>query len=181
VGDLVRWIRATYPGGPVILAGHSLGAAAALAAPTDGVAALALVDPAGLVRLRVSPRVLRSTLPWLLRPTEARSRALIQHMLGPGGRPDSGLVDWMTLVARHTRVSGAPGPFPAPITARWHSTPRVVMSGEHDCFLPPPRLGPAARTRLGIDLTVLAGLGHLTVAEDPPLVAAGILAVSARE
>ncbi len=96
----------------------------ALAAPTTGITALVVIDPAGLMRLHVSPAVLRATLPWLLRPTRRRSRALLEHLTAPGRTSAPTLVDWMTLVARHTTPSGAPGPMPAAVTVGWRTIPR---------------------------------------------------------
>jgi pimeloyl-ACP methyl ester carboxylesterase len=148
-----------------------LGAAVALAGPTNGVDGLVLINPAGFMRLRVTPGVLRSTVPWLLRPTKERSRALLEHMTAPGTRPDARMTDWMTLVARYTKPTGAPGPLPAAVTARWSNTPRSVLSGAHDCFLPTDRLRASVREVLGVDLTVLAGLAHLSIEEDPAGVA----------
>ncbi len=57
----------------------------------------------------------------------------------------------------------------------------MALAGEHDTFLPPARLGPAVRHRLGVDLTLLPGLGHLSVDEDPLRVAAAIIAVLPEE
>ncbi len=180
-GEVAEWVQNSLAAGPLILAGHSLGGAVALAAPTTGITALVVIDPAGLMRLHVSPAVLRATLPWSLRPTRRRSRALLEHLTAPGRTPEPTLVDWMTLVARHTTPSGAPGPLPAAVTARWRTIPRVALAGEHDTFLPPARLGPAVRHRLGVDLTPLPGLGHLSVDEDPLRVAAAIIAVLPEE
>ncbi|GHC89086.1 hypothetical protein GCM10010334_21790 [Streptomyces finlayi] len=50
--------------------------------------------------------------------------------------------------------------------------PELVVGGEHDVFLPPRRLGPAVRSRLGIRLQVLADSGHLVVEECPTRLAA---------
>lgn len=171
VGEIVEWVRGSLGAGPLVLAGHSLGAAVALAGPTTGVTALVVIDPAGLVNLRVSAAVLRATLPWLMRPTGRRSQALLKQLTVPDWTDDPALVEWMTLVARHTIPGGAPRPLPAAVTARWHTTPRLAVSGERDTFLPPSRLAPAVRDHLGIELTVLPGLGHLSVAEDPATLA----------
>lgn len=177
-GELVDWVKSSRGGVPLILAGHSLGAAVALAAPTAGVDALVLLDPAGLVRARVSGTVLRSTLPWLIHPDERRSRTLLKLMSAPGHEPSPTLVEWLTLVARHTRPSAAPGPLPPAVTARWWSTPRTVLSGEHDGFFDPARLRPPVRSRLGVELREVRGAGHLTVEDDPAGAAAAIAAAS---
>jgi pimeloyl-ACP methyl ester carboxylesterase len=149
----------------LILAGHSLGAAIALAAGTSGVTGLLLLDPAGLVRLRVSPPVLAATLPWLVRPTPARSARLLRHLHAPGWQPSAMHIEWMTLAARHTRSSLAPPPLPASSLRRWRAIPSVVLSGELDCFLPVGPLRTAVREKLATDLDVLQGAGHLTPEE----------------
>lgn len=122
-GEVVDWVKTSISTAPLVLVGHSLGAAVALATPTAAVAALVVINPAGLVRLQVSPAVLSSTLSWLLRPTQQRSRALLEHMTAPARTADPALVEWMALVARHTKPSGAPGPMPSTVTARWSATP----------------------------------------------------------
>ncbi len=162
-GELVGRLRA----GRLLLVGHSLGAAIALAAPPAGVAGLVLVDPAGLVRLRVGARVLAATLPWLLRPTRARSARLLQHLHAATRRPADDAVEWMTSVARGTRTSGAPGPLPPAVVRRWRAVPRRVLSGAQDCFLPVPRLQAAVRARLDTELQILPGAGHLVPDERP--------------
>jgi pimeloyl-ACP methyl ester carboxylesterase len=119
----------------------------------------------------MSTAVVRTALPWMLRPTAARSAALLALMSGPGQRPDPSLVDWLTLVASQTRSTGAPGPLPDGVVGRWRSRPVSVLVGEHDRFFPPDRLAAAVRQRLGGRVDVLPGLGHLAVEEDPALVA----------
>lgn len=173
-GEITSWIRESLSPGFLALIGHSLGAAVALATPTRGIDALVLLDPAGFVRLRVPPRVLRTTLPWLLRPTEQRSRALLAHMTAPDRSPDRRLVEWMTLVARHTKPTGAPSSLPSAVTTQWSATPRIVLSGEHDCFLLPKLLGPAVQEHLQVELEVLPGMAHLSVDDNPVGVAARI-------
>ncbi|MCV2490555.1 alpha/beta hydrolase [Geodermatophilus sp. YIM 151500] len=175
-GEVVGAVSAGAPG-RLVLVGHSLGGAVALAAPTVGIAGLVLVDPAGLVRLRVPATVLRATVPWLLRPTPERSGALLARMVAPGRPVDPALAGWMTVVARHTRPTTAPGPLPRAVTGRWSGVPRAVLTGEFDRFLPPDLLRPAVRQRLGTDLVELAGAGHLSVDEDPAGVAAAVAAV----
>jgi hypothetical protein len=87
---------------------------AALAALIEAVRGLVLLGPGGIMCLRVSPRVMSATMPWLLAPTPTRSGRLLQLMLADGHTPSPALVQWMTLVARHTRSSlGAKQPVPA--------------------------------------------------------------------
>jgi pimeloyl-ACP methyl ester carboxylesterase len=169
---VVQHLHESVGSGPLMVVGHSLGAAVALAAPTSNISVLALVNPAGLVRLRVTRPILRSTLAWLVRPGDRTSTAVLRHLVGPGRQPQPDLVQWMTLVARHARPAGAPGPLDPGLLARWRRTPRVVLSGERDCFLPPQTLGRAVQERLGVQLGVLRGLGHLSVVDDPTGVSA---------
>ncbi|SNS30694.1 Pimeloyl-ACP methyl ester carboxylesterase [Geodermatophilus saharensis] len=170
VGELVAHLHADL----LVLVGHSLGAAITLAAEPDGVAGLVLVDPAGIVRLRVGASVFAATLPWLLRPTTARSARLVRQLHGPGRHPADDEVEWMTLVARTTRTSAAPGPLPAAVLRRWRATPRAVLSGERDCFLPAPRLRDAVRRHLDVELQVLPGTGHMAPDEQPEAVVAAV-------
>ncbi len=175
---LVAHVQAEHPGRRLLLAGHSRGAAVALTGPTD-VDALVLISPAGLVRVRVGASVLRASVPWALRPTEQRSRALLELMSGPGASVDpaldSTLVEWMTLVSRESRTTGAPGPLPDALVSRWWGRGVRVLVGEHDCFFPARRVTSAARERLGVDTEELAGLGHLVVDEAPLRVAERVL------
>jgi pimeloyl-ACP methyl ester carboxylesterase len=163
----------------VVVVGHSPGAAIALSCRSPRVAGLVLVDPAGLVRVRLTVGVLAATLPWLTFPSAASSGRLLRLMLGPGRTPRPALIDWMTLIARHTRTSGAPGPLPEATLARLR-TPVAVVTGEHDVFFPPRRLGPATRRLLGADLRVIAGAGHLTNEEDPDRLVAVVNALANR-
>ncbi|MGY1696125.1 alpha/beta fold hydrolase [Geodermatophilus sp. SYSU D00814] len=176
VGELVAHLHA----GRLVLVGHSLGAAIALAAEPDGVAGLVLVDPAGVVRLRVGASVLAATVPWLLRPTTARSARLVRQLHGSGRHRADDEVEWMTLVARSTRTSAAPGPLPASVLRRWRRTPRAVLSGERDCFLPVPRLRDAVRRHLDVELQVLPGTGHMAPDEQPEAIVAAVDALGGR-
>uniref|UniRef100_A0AAU2JKA0 Alpha/beta hydrolase n=1 Tax=Streptomyces sp. NBC_00049 TaxID=2903617 RepID=A0AAU2JKA0_9ACTN len=148
---------------PVMVMGHSFDAAIALSSDCPRIDRLVLVSPGGLTRLRLTPTVLAASAAWLLRPAPTHSTRLLRAMLAPGHSPRGELVDWMTLVARHARSSGAPGA--AILPAR--SIPRLVVTGEHDVFLPPRRLGPAVRAALGAELGVVSEAGHLVVEERP--------------
>jgi pimeloyl-ACP methyl ester carboxylesterase len=149
-------------GRPVVLLGHSFGAAIALTARSPLISRLVLVSPAGLTRLRVTPRLAATAAVWALRPAPARSARLLRAMHSPGHEPREDLVTWMTLVARHARSSGAPSrATPA------SPVPRHVISGEHDTFLPPHRLRKAVRTALGTHLHVVPAAGHLITDEQP--------------
>ncbi|MFE0700769.1 alpha/beta fold hydrolase [Streptomyces sp. NPDC058872] len=153
--------------GPVAVMGHSFGAAIAMSSSSPRINRLVLVSPGGLTRLRLTPTVLAASAAWFLRPAPSHSSRLLRTMLAPGHPPRDELVDWMTLVARHSRSSGAPGA--APLSVR--SIPRLVVTGEHDVFLPPRRLAPAVRGALGAELGVVPEAGHLVVEERPEYLA----------
>ncbi len=159
----------------VVLAGHSRGAYVALVSDPETVDGVVLVNPAGIVKVAASPAILRTAVPWVLRPNERRSSALLRLMSGQPHEPNPELVSWLTLVAKETRTSGAPGPAPMTLTDRWKSRNVRVLSGQRDCFFRPERLGPAVRERLAVDLEVLPGIGHLSVEEAPEAVAHFIL------
>ncbi|MFH9730511.1 alpha/beta fold hydrolase [Streptomyces sp. NPDC017260] len=148
---------------PVAVMGHSFGAAIALSSDSPRIHRLVLVSPGGLTRLSLTPAVLAASVAWFLRPAPTHSARLLRTMLAPGHPPREELVTWMTLVARHARSSGAPGA--ATLPAR--SVPRLVVTGEHDVFLPPRRLAHAVRGTLGAELGVVSGAGHLLVEEQP--------------
>ena len=152
---------------PVVLVGHSLGGAIVLACNSSRIGGRLLVSTAGLARLKVSPAVIGATLPWLLRPTSKHSAALIRRLLAPGRPPPQQLVDWYTLVARHTRTTLAPPVLPAALLSRRRNVPRVVATGEHDVFLPPERLRRPAARGLGASVRVIPDAGHLVTDEHP--------------
>ncbi|WP_371623946.1 alpha/beta hydrolase [Streptomyces sp. NBC_01116] len=161
--------------GPVVVVGHSLGGAVALACDAPQIVGRVLLSSAGIVRLRVPAPLLAATVPWLLRPTVARSAALVRHMAAPGqGRVPDGLGEWMDLVGRCCRTSLAPPPLPSGLLELRRSVPTLVVAGRFDPFLPPRDLGPAARRRLGAEFRVIEGAGHLLLDESPEAVLAAI-------
>ncbi|MGA8047838.1 MAG: alpha/beta fold hydrolase [Dermatophilaceae bacterium] len=170
VTDLIAWVRRRHPDERILLTGHSRGAAVALSADPDDVDGLALLAPAGLTRVRPSIEMLRSTVPWLVRRNDAGAARLLAYMSGPGHAVSGDLVEWMTLVARACRTTGAPGPLPAAAVTRWKGHDVRVALGEHDVFFPVTRLRGACRSRLGRDPVVVPGAGHLVVDEEPSLV-----------
>ncbi|MGW6563932.1 alpha/beta fold hydrolase [Streptomyces sp. NPDC054975] len=157
--------------GPVVVVGHSLGGAIALACASDLIAGRVLVSTAGLVRLRVSASVLGATLPWLLRPSVPRAERLLRHMTAPGAPVPDELSAWMALVGRSCHSSLAPSPLSSATLDSAAAKPCVAVVGSDDVFLPPARLAPAAEHRLGVDLRVLDGAGHLVLEQSPERVA----------
>jgi pimeloyl-ACP methyl ester carboxylesterase len=157
---------------PAVIVGHSLGGGVALASDSPRIAGRVLLAPAGLVRLRITAGLLAATMPWLIHATYANSGRLLRRMHAPGHRPTATAASWMTQVGRHCRSSLAPAPLPADALHRLRGTPLAIASGDHDVFLPPRRLQPAARRDLGVDVRTLVGRGHLVPDEDPAAVTA---------
>ena len=151
----------------VVVMGHSFGAAIALSSASPQIKQLVLVSPGGLTRLRLTPGLLAAWVAWSVRPAPTHSARLLRAMLAPGGQPREQLVEWMTLVAQHSRSSGAPNAADLPAQA----VPRLILTGARDVFLPPRKLGPAVRRKLGTDLGVIAGAGHLVIEERPKYLA----------
>jgi pimeloyl-ACP methyl ester carboxylesterase len=118
--ELVHALALEHP----IVAAHALsGRAALLAARSDqSIGGLVLVNPAGLIRLRVRPLVIAATVRWLIRRDEASSAALLLQMAGRDAQLPAELSVWLALVgvmctraSRHRRCprvcshrSGAP-------------------------------------------------------------------------
>lgn len=176
VGGYRAWldqVLAAVGDGPVLLAGESRGAAVALcASPGPGIGGLLLTAPAGFVDARFSPGMLRASLPWLLRPTPARSARMLATMYGEKVVADHDrLVEWMTLAARHTRSSLSPSPLPDGVVAGWRETPCQVLVGEHDRLFAPRRVQPAVTGLLRAATTVVPGGGHLLSHTDPEAIA----------
>jgi pimeloyl-ACP methyl ester carboxylesterase len=169
-----RWLAdvlaQTVPDGAVVL-GHSLGGAITLACDSPHITARALIAPAGLVRLKIPRSVIHATVPWILRPTPARSAALLHQMFAPGHTPPPRLVDWYTIVAQNCRTSLAPRVLPDAIVAQRATTESLVVTGDHDKFLPPDTLADPARRRLGVELTVIPDAGHHVIDEHPQTIA----------
>lgn len=149
--------------GPVVVFGHSFGGAVALVADHSQIRGKVAVAPGGLCRLRITPRVLLAFLSWLVRPGTASSLRLLRILSAPGRAPRADLVEWMTLVARHTRPVSSDDLVPA--AAR--TMPVVIASGDRDVFLPPDRLRSGARQRIHVDADIIPAAGHLVTDEHP--------------
>lgn len=176
-----KWLREVLEDtvtGQAIVLGHSLGGAIALACDSPRITGRVLVSTAGVARLRISAAVLGATLPWMTRPTEARSALLLQQFLAPGHTPPQPLIEWYTLVAQHCRTSLAPPALPTHLLAQRRNVPRLVATGEYDTFLPPQQLRRAAIQRLDTELRVVLGAGHLVTDEQPQSIVSLVAEIS---
>ena len=174
VAEVLEEARRRGPGGKVVLMGHSRGAAVALSADPDSVDSLVLLSPAGLARAHLTPGVLVRSVLWLIRPTARTAGGLVELM---ADRETSGLdliVEWMALVGRSTRTTGAPGPLPREMLVRWRGRPMQVLVGSGDVFFPPRRLDGPTHRSLGKRVEVIDGAGHLLVDERPDAVATAL-------
>jgi pimeloyl-ACP methyl ester carboxylesterase len=178
-GHWLDGVLAALDDGPYVLVGHSLGAAVVLAGtPSDQIAGILLVDPAGLVKATIRPSVLATSTAWFLRPSDARSHRLIERMQAPGHPAPPDLAEWFTLVGRHTRSEGAPRPVGDAVLARWRDTPRAVLTGADDTFFPPAKLTRAAIQSIDTNAVVVPDAGHLLPHEHPQTVVDAVLALT---
>jgi pimeloyl-ACP methyl ester carboxylesterase len=162
-----------------VLVGHSMGAAAVLAAtPTERIAGIALVDPAGFIKPALGVGVLGAFLAWEVRPRGSTSTRLLRRLQATGRPPSAELIAGFNLVGRACRSTGAPGPSRPEVVARWRTTARAVLVGEHDVFFPPSHLGPLVDERLGVGVRTVPGAGHLLPHEYPDVVAEAVLALA---
>jgi pimeloyl-ACP methyl ester carboxylesterase len=168
--DLIAWVRERHEHGRIVLVGHSRGAAVALSAAPDSVQGLILLAPAGLSEVRPSIEMLRATLPWLVRRNSAGARRLLEYMSGPAHTAEDDLVEWMTLVSRTCRTTGAPGPLPDDTLLSWKGRQVLVAVGEDDVFFPVSKVRVSCRSKLGREPLVIPGAGHLLLDEEPVLV-----------
>lgn len=166
-GQWLGEVLAHAVGRPAVVVGHSLGGGIALACDSPLITGRVLISPAGLARLSVGRSVLSATVPWLLRPTDTRSRRLLGLMTGPHGTVGGELAAWMTLVATSCRSSLAPAPLPPSAFVQAKNAVNLVATGEHDIFLPPARLRTPTTRDLHTRVHVLPGTGHLATEEAP--------------
>ncbi len=178
-GDWAEAVLDQLPVERVVVAGHSLGGWVALvtaASCPERVAGVALLNNAGLMKLKIPGYSLIPSMAWLLLPSEARSERLLGLMSEPGRPVEGPLIEWMTLVARHVRSSLAPPPLPDEILERVE-TPVLLVAGEKDLFLPGEELGAVAQERLPTlhKQVVVPGAGHSLPHDRPGLVADAML------
>lgn len=172
--DVLGWLDAR----PIVV-GHSLGAAIAMQIDPSRVAGLVLVNPAGFIPARMTPRLLGATLPWLVHPTEATATGLVRFMTA-GGTPPTAVPTWLAIVGRACHPSTAPAPLPADTLTSLQAVPVRVVAGAADPFFPVARLLAAvARSGIGGGAApvVVAGGGHLLLDQNPAEVTALIEAV----
>lgn len=158
-----------------VVVGHSMGAVVALAGAARGapVSGLVLYNPAGLVRLRVTPRALAVTLPWLTRPSNTTAERLLRTMTTKPV-PDH-LSAWMALVGRHVHTSLAPPPLPD-VALRRVQVPVAVFAAQHDAFLPPALVRRGAGRLPDARFATIADAGHLLPHEQPHQVVSAVRA-----
>ncbi|WP_017571431.1 alpha/beta fold hydrolase [Nocardiopsis halotolerans] len=155
---------------PVLVLGHSRGAAIALAStPSPLVAGMLLLNPAGLTAAGVSSESMRATLPWMVHPNEQTSGRLVEFLSGPSTACDEhrAEAEWLTLVARNCRTGSLPHPLPCERFRAWADTPVTVATGSHDPFFSPARLHGPAHRFLDTDVHTIEGAGHLSLYEQP--------------
>jgi pimeloyl-ACP methyl ester carboxylesterase len=171
VNQLVSWVHSRHPDARIVLAGHSRGCAVAMLVNPDTIHGLALFSPAGFFAVRPTRQMLQATLPWLLRRNAAGARRLLEYMSGPNSTPAPEHVEWMTLVARACRTTGAPSALPDNVLNRWRGRHVRVIVGDQDVFFPVSQLREVCVSELGTNLVTLRGAGHLLVDEEPEQVA----------
>lgn len=143
------------------LLGYSLGGAIALTAESPAVTRRLLVAPGGIVPIRPSARVTADATRWVMHATAASSLGMLRHMMAGTERPPQWAVEWMTIVGRACKSSFSPKALPQHYLDRLAGTPLVVAVGEQDTFVPPSALAASAKRRLGVDVSTIAGVGHL--------------------
>lgn len=124
--------------------GHSLGGWLALklaAYAPQRVNKLVLLDPGGIISLSITPRIIWNTVPFVLMPGEASARRMLSLMSVHSLEPLT--VEWMTLVSQNVNSSLAP-PAISASELQGIKADVLMMSGEHDIFLPSKKLAQKA-------------------------------------
>jgi pimeloyl-ACP methyl ester carboxylesterase len=177
VGSVLAEARGGAPAGRLVLAGHSRGAASALSADPHAVDSLVLLSPAGLASVHLTVSTVLRSVAWLVRPGDRTSARLVSLMAGAETGADlAEVAEWLTLVARTSRTSGAPGPLPPATVRRWRGHRVRILVGENDVFFPPERLAKPARRHLEQRPDVVPGAGHLLTSTHAEAVAATVAA-----
>lgn len=193
--DRVRALLAVLDHDPVVVVGHSQGAALALALEGEARRRRGLVlvcpvtpwihRPAVLELLRIAPlrRVLAPELSRLRRPLARR--ILERRVYADPSRADEAAVDRYAAPYADPRRAEAllraladwrPGELDGRLPV--HAPPARVLAGEQDRRIPPEDARRLA-AELGADVEVLPGAGHLVPEEAPEMVARAVEAVYA--
>ncbi len=143
------------------LVGSGLGAAVCLSADSPVVTGRFLVGPGGLVPPRTSASQVRDRTRWSLRSTPVTARAVLGHLVEPGGAIPDTLVEWLALVGRTCKTINHPRPLPQHYLDRIDGAPLTVVVGEDDTLVPPPALSATVARRTSATVVVVDGCGHL--------------------
>ena len=172
-GDWLRVLIEEQDLAGAVVVGHSRGGEVALAGAARGanVRGLALFNPAGLFRVRVTPRSLVHAMRWVVRPSPRSAAALLATMTTEP--VPQHLVDWMALVGRHVRTSLAPAPLPDAALRRV-DVPVLAYTGSADGMVPPGPLQRSAHRVADLRVRPVSGAGHLLPIERPHVVAEAV-------
>ncbi|MCW2093099.1 UNVERIFIED_ORG: pimeloyl-ACP methyl ester carboxylesterase [Rhodococcus erythropolis] len=180
-----RWLDELIPqisAGPVVIVGHSVGAAVALSAtPSSRIAGLVLVNPLGIVPVKQSLRFRMLRAKWAIDPSMGNSEQLLAQLLAPRFVPETGLIGWYGLVGQYCIGFRYPRPLPREVMRPWATSrvPVVVAAGAHDRLVCPKRLRGPSSSLLGADVQTIPGCGHLALREAAATVAGLVDSVSA--
>ncbi len=115
--------------------------------------------------MRVTARLIATSMRWQTISTAASTTGLIRYMQYGDTPIAPELVEWLTLVGRHTKQPGIVPPHPTAELAKW-SGKISIATGVSDRFFPPGRLKKPAAD-LEASLTAVKSSGHLLPDEQP--------------